>query len=174
MNPEIKVSVTLPDLPTREVIQTGIFRGLQQWFHILEARAKALAPVKTGTLRDQIQSRVWNESARIIAGKLHRGRAFYGHILEYGVGSPYEIVAKGRLWRHSRRRRGAESPTRAKALRFRMGGAIVFAQRVQHPGIAARPHFQPALSMSLPQLAPMLATSLQEEFARSERERHHG
>lgn len=49
------------------------------------------------------------------------GPAFYLRFQEDGTSGPYEIV-----------------PDRAKALAFALGGATVFAKKVQHSGLAAR------------------------------------
>ena len=51
----------------------------------------------------------------------------YAAAHEYGTG-PYEIL-----------------PTKAKALRFAIGGQTVFAKSVQHPGLKKRPFLEPAL-----------------------------
>jgi hypothetical protein len=78
-------------------------------------RAKVLAPVDTGRLRSSIRA----GSPRIFS---FRGSLTVGSDLEYAAAvndgsKPHKIF-----------------PKNAKALRFRVGGRVVFARVVNHPG----------------------------------------
>lgn len=89
-------------------------------------RAKVLAPVDTGRLRSSI--------------RVER-RSFFGLRSRWVIGSDVEyapMVNDGTAPHIIR-------PKNAKALRFRMGGRIVFAKVVRHPGTRARPFLDRAL-----------------------------
>ncbi|MDD4984189.1 MAG: hypothetical protein PHQ43_00170 [Dehalococcoidales bacterium] len=60
--------------------------------------------------------------------------AFYGYFVREGT-APHEI-----------------RPVRAKALRFQIGGQIVFARKVNHPGTAANPYHVRVYQRLKPQL----------------------
>jgi hypothetical protein len=89
-------------------------------------RAKVLAPVQTGRLRSSIRA----EPPRIFS---LRGVAKVGSDLEYagfvndGTG-PHTI-----------------RPRTKQVLRFRVGGQVVFAKVVHHPGTRANPFLDRAL-----------------------------
>lgn len=91
------------------------------------ARAKVLAPVDTGRLRASIRV-----ERRSILGL--RQRWTVGSDVEYAPmvndGTKPHIIR----------------PKRAKALRFRVGGKVVFARVVHHPGTRARPFLDRALA----------------------------
>lgn len=52
-------------------------------------------------------------------------------------------------------------PIRAKALRFVIGGETVFAKRVLHPGVIARPIWRPALKESKREIKGILASKIE-------------
>jgi hypothetical protein len=90
------------------------------------ARAKVLAPVDTGRLRSSI--------------RVER-RSFLGFRSRWTIGSDVEYADMV----HDGTRPHIIRPRRAKALRFRAGGRVVFAKVVRHPGTRARPFLDRAL-----------------------------
>lgn len=89
-------------------------------------RAKVLAPVDTGRLRASIRI----ESRRNLALRT-----------VYTVGSDVEYAAAV----HDGTAPHVIRPRRAQALRFRVGGRIVYARVVNHPGTRGRPFLDRAL-----------------------------
>jgi len=89
-------------------------------------RAKVLAPVRTGRLRSSIRA----EPPRIFS---LRGSVTVGSDLEYAA-----MVNDGT-------RPHVIRPRNAKVLRFTVGGQVVFARVVNHPGTKARPFLDRAL-----------------------------
>lgn len=89
-------------------------------------RAKVLAPVRTGRLRSSIRA----EAPRFFS---FTGRVTVGSDLEYAG-----FVNDGT-------RPHVIRPRRAKALRFTVGGRVVYATVVNHPGARARPFLDRAL-----------------------------
>jgi Bacteriophage HK97-gp10, putative tail-component len=89
-------------------------------------RAKVLAPVDTGRLRASI--------------RIER-RTFLGLRARYTIGSDLNYAAMV----HDGTRPHVIRPRRAKALRFRVGGRVVFARVVRHPGTRGRPFLDRAL-----------------------------
>jgi len=89
-------------------------------------RAKVLAPVRTGRLRSSIRA----EPPRFFS---LRGMVKVGSDLEYAG-----FVNDGT-------RPHVIRPRRAKALRFTVGGRVVFAKVVNHPGQRAQPFLDRAL-----------------------------
>jgi hypothetical protein len=141
-----EVRTTIPRLPSGNALRSGLLIGLRRWFQLAQSRARALAPIAGGTLRSQIRARVFFRGDRII-GSLSRGRAFYGAILEKGVPHAWEV-----------------KPKHAWALRFSVGGQVIYAMKVRHPGFRARPHFGPTLATGRPELVPQLTRGLEEAF----------
>lgn len=89
-------------------------------------RAKVLAPVDTGRLRASIRV----ESRRSL-----------GFRTIYTVGSDVEYAAMV----NDGTRPHVIRPRRAQVLRFQVGGRVVFARVVNHPGTRARPFLDRAL-----------------------------
>lgn len=89
-------------------------------------RAKVLVPVDTGRLRSSI--------------RVER-RSFFGFRSRWIIGSDVEYAEMV----HDGTRPHIIRPRRARALRFRMGGRIVYAKFVRHPGTRARPFLDRAL-----------------------------
>lgn len=89
-------------------------------------RAKVLAPVDTGRLRASI---------RIESRRTFTFRSVYT------VGSDVSYAPMV----HDGTRPHVIRPKRAQALRFRVGGRIVYAKVVNHPGTRARPFLDRAL-----------------------------
>lgn len=86
--------------------------------------AQALAPVKTGALRQSITESV---EYNPLIGRVEVGQS-YGRHVEYGTAAR------------------TITPIRAKALAFSAGGSMVFATSVNHPGTRAQPFLNPALT----------------------------
>jgi hypothetical protein len=85
--------------------------------------------VRTGTLRRAVRAYPPISSAYPIRGDVAVDRsAPYGAMLEEGT-RPHDIV-----------------PIRAEALRFMLGGNVVFAKRVHHPGTKPMPFMKPSLA----------------------------
>lgn len=89
-------------------------------------RAKVLAPVDTGRLRSSIRA----EPPRIFT---LRGSVTVGSDIEYAG------------FVHDGTRPHQIRPRNVQALRFRIGGRIVYARVVNHPGTRARPFLDRAL-----------------------------
>lgn len=96
---------------------------------------------RTGTLRASIRSEV------IGVGRAAVGpTAVYGGIHEFGGRTPaHTITAK-----------------KAKALRFMIGGKVIFRRKVQHPGsnIPARPYLRPAFEKHIAKVRDIMLDSL--------------
>ena len=89
-------------------------------------RAKVLAPVRTGRLRASI--RVESRRTATLRSK-------------FTIGSDVEYAA----FVNDGTRPHIIRPRRAQALRFVIGGRVVFAKVVHHPGTRARPFLDKAL-----------------------------
>lgn len=89
-------------------------------------RAKVLAPVDTGRLRASIRV----ESRRTFT---------FRSVFTVGSDVEYAAMVNDGTRPHQIR------PRNAKALRFRVGGRIVYAKVVNHPGTRARPFLDRAL-----------------------------
>ncbi len=96
----------------------------------VEAAARRLVGVKSGRLRNSIRreggANQFGQYVHIVAGV--PGRTHYLGYHLFGTG-PHIIRAR-----------------RAKALRFEVGGRVVYAKSVRHPGTRANPFLQEALT----------------------------
>lgn len=90
------------------------------------AHQKRLAPVRTGNLRRTIHLDSSSATSAVTVAS-----AKYAAAVEFGTG-PHVIV-----------------PRRRKALRFKVGGSVVFAKRVNHPGTKAKPFMVPGAKQAL-------------------------
>lgn len=97
-----------------------IGRDLNRRLRTVEFRARASAGIRTGNLRRSMTT----DRKRVKNG------------LEGRVGSPVKYAK----WHHEGTRPHLIRPRRAKALRFMVGGQIVFASRVRHPGTRPNPY----------------------------------
>lgn len=77
--------------------------------------AKQNAPYRTGKLRRSI----FNKMRDVLNGQVSTATEYAAYV-EYGT-NPHTIV-----------------PRRAKVLAFKIGGSMVFAKKVQHPGFSGR------------------------------------
>ena len=112
-----------------EIISTNrlynkIDRFLDRGAELVRQEAEALAPVRTGRLAASIQK------TRI--GAMH-----------YVVGSPLSYA----VFQEVGTRPHMIYPRNARALRFEIGGAEVFAKYVQHPGFEGRRYFARAVAV---------------------------
>ena len=78
----------------------------------------------------------------------NKGTVPYGVYQEFGVPHPWVIEA-----------------TRAKALRFTIGGQVMFRKRVVHPGLPERSFLRSALEQLRPEVGPAYETALKEASA---------
>jgi len=99
-----------------------------------EASAKVGAPVDTGYLEGSISTDIDGDGLGGVVGPT----ANYGDDVEYGTG-PHII-----------------RPRDAQFLRFSIGGHLVFAHEVHHPGTAPQPYLGPAADKHFPQLEDAL------------------
>lgn len=116
--------------------QTTTMDVMVQSANYIRNEMLALVPVRTGVLRNSIHIQV--ESDRVTIGpNLHQ--APYGGYVEFGT-RPHVIRA-----------------TRAKALKFSIGGTTVFAKKVNHPGTKPHPYVMPAFRHWVDSLGTMAA-----------------
>lgn len=111
----------------RRVIRDASARELRTAGRQVVNRAKVLAPVDTGRLRASIEgqlNRTWTLRPRFTVGSN----------VEY---APYV---------HDGTRPHVIRPRNAQALRFQVGGRVVYARVVNHPGTRARPFLDRALA----------------------------
>lgn len=97
-------------LAYEEAARTVVYEATMEIQNI----AKAYAPVKTGRLRDSIAVRFFNDG---MTSEVYTDVP-YAVFQEFGTRGPYKI-----------------RPKKAKFLRFEVGGKVVFAKEVTHPGI---------------------------------------
>lgn len=111
----------------RRVIRDASARELRTAGRQVVNRAKVLAPVDTGRLRASIEgslNRTWTLRPR------------------FTVGSSVEYAPMV----HDGTRPHVIRPRNARALRFVVGGRVVYARVVHHPGTRARPFLDRALA----------------------------
>lgn len=111
----------------RRAIRGASMRELRTVAPQVVARAKVLAPVDTGRLRASIGPPQYKRSFTL------RPRA------EIGANVAYAKMV------HDGTRPHVIRPRTKQALRFRVGGRVVFAKVVHHPGTRARPFLDRAL-----------------------------
>lgn len=103
-----------------------IGRDMSRRIRTVEYFARATAPARTGLMRASISSdRGYTRGGNLIARvgvNPGRDRVGYAYFQHEGT-QPHIIV-----------------PRRAKLLRFRVGGKVVFAKRVRHPGTRPNPY----------------------------------
>lgn len=118
--------VRLDRADLRRVIRDASARELRNAGRQVVNRAKVLAPVDTGRLRASIE------------GRLNRTWTLRP---QFTVGSNVEYAS----YVHDGTRPHIIRPRNARALRFVVGGQVVYARVVHHPGTAARPFLDRAL-----------------------------
>lgn len=105
---------------TPETMDRKIDRAWPIAVRAVLARARANAPKRTGFMSRSIRAQVQKRSATIISP------APYSLFVEKGT-RPHVIL-----------------PVRASVLAFEVGGQMVFAKKVNHPGTKAQPFLMPA------------------------------
>lgn len=117
----ITITIDKNDLPRIAAnLEPRVSQVVRKAAFDIEAKAKMLAPVDTGNLKNSIQASVDGLSAEVTAN------ADYAAYVEYGT-APHVI-----------------RPRNAKVLAFQAGGKTVFAAEVNHPGTPAQPFMTPA------------------------------
>lgn len=108
----------------------------------IESLAKRYAPQATGELRSSIRSETGPAYGRVSASAPHAAFVEFGtwsHNVHDPQPGTYEI-----------------RPVDAQALRFEVGSQVVFAKKVNHPGIEPQPFMQPAVDEVVPELVDLL------------------
>jgi len=104
--------------------------------------ARRYAPEDTGHLASSIEADVGPKTGRVVAS------APYATFVEFGTWSYNMLEPKSGTYEIR--------PVRASALRFEIDGDIVFAQKVEHPGVKAQPFLNPAVDEVVPEFVDML------------------
>lgn len=107
--------------------------AIRRTLYGIERDAKIFAAVDTGNLMGSIGTDIDGDGMGGEVGPT----ADYGDDVEYGTG-PHVIRPKG------------------GALRFTIGGRVVFATHVNHPGTAPQPYMGPAFDRNVPELEQAL------------------
>ena len=102
--------------------------------------ATMYAPIRTGALRSSIVV----EFNPVQIEALVYPTARYAKYMEYGTGSRGEFGGSPYVI----------TPKRASRLRFKVGGKVVYAKKVVHPGVSPRPFMRPAAERVIEGLAP--------------------
>ena len=100
-------------------------RDMQQRLNRVQALAKRIVGHKTGLLRNSIKTRLYTASG-ILVGEVFSNVSYA--LMHHEGTRPHIIV-----------------PVRAEMLRFKVGGRIVYVQKVSHPGTKANPYLRTAL-----------------------------
>lgn len=137
-------------IDTREVRKLGIdlhnasgtvgakaSAAIRETAHDIEHDAKVLAPVDTGNLENSITTDIEGDGRFGSMSAEIGPTADYGDEVEYGT-EPHIIHAHGGF------------------LRFVIGGRVIFARQVSHPGTAPQPYMGPAFDRNVPGLEQAL------------------
>jgi HK97 gp10 family phage protein len=122
---------------TAQQAQTTTHQVLVESANYIKAEMEAKVPVRTGKLRNSISIQV--ETDRVIIGPNLQMAPYAGYV-EFGT-KPHEIRPK--------------NP--GGVLAFKMGGRMVFARKVNHPGTRAQPYVKPAFEAWVDSLGTMAA-----------------
>ena len=111
---------------TPAFINANLNRALRRIGSVVVPVLKGATPRRTGKLarstRFQIKGHGEDQALEVRQGAKTEQGEFYGHFVREGTAA--HII----------------EPVRASALAFVVGGKLVFAKRVQHPGTAANPY----------------------------------
>src|SRR5262245_29189772 len=129
-------------------------RMIERGVEILQPIARDEAPMRTGRGRKQILGTIERRGGHLV-GRVHAGKAFYLRILAVGAKwdqaiRPFRYAQTRRGGLSLRARRAAKSlgPGRAfgaaRALRFRIGGRLLFRPFVHHPALRPDPWLERA------------------------------
>lgn len=125
------------------IIRGAINRTMRRIGKLMVPVLKGVTPVVTGKLKNSTRFQILGapdtQVLQIRQGARSVEGAFYGEFVRKGT-APHVIV-----------------PRRGKALRFMIGGQVVFARRVNHPGTAANPYNVRALSSARSRINSIIA-----------------
>ncbi len=121
----------------------GVDRAARLAAESAERKAREVAPVRSGTLRDSVTHRSATGSENIARYDVIAS-AKYASFVSQGT-RPHLIVAR-----------------RKRALHFFVGGKEVFAQRVRHPGTKPNPFWWLTLSHAADQLLAATERAMQD------------
>ena len=142
-----RIAARLDAMPGR--MHDGLARAVTRLGLELQRQVQAeklsgqVLKVRTGSLRSSINTALADAPARIEASVGTNIR--YARPHEYGVAHPWTIAAKGR------------------ALRFVIGGRVIFRRSVRHPPLPERSFLRSALA----DMAPRIDEGLREAVAQS-------
>jgi HK97 gp10 family phage protein len=108
---------------------------IQQAAQRVQAEAQTRAPVKTGRLKSSIAIRYIGPLTAIVGPNVD-----YAAYQEFGTGTRGEFP--GPIYEIKPKKPGG-------VLVFKVGGKTVWARKVRHPGIKARPYMRPAFETVL-------------------------
>ena len=100
----------------------------------IKDEAQTRAPIKSGRLKNSITVRYTGPLSAVIGPN-----TFYASFMEYGTGTRGEFP--GPMYEIR--------PRNARVLAFTIDGRKVFARKVNHPGVTARPYMRPAFEAVL-------------------------
>ena len=125
------------------IIRGAINRTMRRIGKLMIPVLKSMTPVVTGKLKNSTRFQILGapdtQVLQIRQGARSVGGAFYGEFVRKGT-APHVIV-----------------PRKGKALRFFIGGQVVFAKRVNHPGTKANPYHVRALSSARSRIDGIIA-----------------
>lgn len=133
--PEVRKKLMQLKADAKPIITKSLVRG----GHMIETTAKQKCAVKTGRLRSSITTETikWDE--------VHIGtNVEYGSYVEYGTG-PHFI-----------------EPKNTSVLKFEIGGEVIFAKRVYHPGTKPQPYLRPALHQHKAAIRDLVIATVEE------------
>jgi HK97 gp10 family phage protein len=125
-------------------IDGAVDEGVKTTAFQIEGTAKRKAPADTGALRASIEARRLDIGAWVVGAKTE-----YAAAVELGT-APHVIA-----------------PDDADALAFEgQDGALIFRQRVEHPGTPAQPYLGPAFRAHESDLTQNISDEIEQLFAR--------
>ena len=122
------------------IVREEMRAGMETAGEILRDEVQARTPVDTGRLRKSV-------SVNITGG---------GAFMQVTVGSDVEYAR----WVEEGTRPHVIVPRRARALRFLVGGRVVFARRVMHPGTQGAAMFREGWEAAQPRIRRVFAARL--------------
>jgi HK97 gp10 family phage protein len=127
----------ISDLPPEQITQNV----LDDIGREITTKAKELAPVKTGKLKESITY------------KVHRGELTVEVGVDYGMFQEFGTASRGEFPGRPYKIR----PKNGKYLRFKSGGRWVYAKEVTHPGVKPQPFLRPGAILAMGDLYKTLA-----------------
>lgn len=170
----ISVKVTGLDLfPAQPEVRDAIGRSLLRSGEVIKLRAQAnlsgrFVGVRSGKLLRGFKPLVLREQGQAFVVTV-KNTVWYGNVLEGGAAAHVipkvlrgKVAMRRALARQGRTTFGERRPGEAaflrgerpdrKVLRFEIGGKVIFARQVVHPGLRPRRWFASAVTESLPDL----------------------